>query len=366
MSPRRTNRSIDVLVVDDSAVTRQVLTELLSRTPGFTVRTASDPLLAFEKMKQRRPDVMVLDLELPRMGGLDFLRMVMADDPLPVVICSAFAPRGTEQALLALEEGAINIFPKAQSGLKQFFEDTAGNLIEVLRDAAEARVVRRTPELAMAREERKTASALLPPPVLMSTSVRSGALIVIGASAGGTEAIKVVLQSLPADAPPMGIVLHMRPEFVSPFAARLDGACPQRVRVAQHGERLERGTALFAPGGRHLVVVRRGDEYFADVVDGPPVARHRPSVDVLFRSAATAAGKNAVAILLTGMGDDGAAGMLELRSMGAHTIAQDEATCVVFGMPKEAIQRGGAQVVAPLGRIGALAIDAAKSGVRRA
>jgi two-component system chemotaxis response regulator CheB len=362
MSRRTPNRAIDVLVVDDSAVTRQVLTELLSNTPGFTVRAVSDPLLAFDKMKQRRPDVMLLDLEMPRMGGLEFLRKILAEDPLPIVICSAFAARGTEQALLALEEGAINIFPKPQSGLKQFFEEAAADLIQILRDAAEARIVKRTPELIMMREERRTASALLPPPLLTSTpGVRTGSLIVIGASAGGTDAIRVVLQSLPADAPPTAIVLHMRPEFMIPFAKRLDAACPQRVRVAQAGERLERGTALLAPGGRHLVVARRGFEYFVDVLDGPPVARHRPSVDVLFRAAATAAGANTIGILLTGMGNDGAAGMSELRAMDAHTIAQDEASCVVFGMPKEAILRGAAKVIAPLDRIGALALQAAQS-----
>jgi two-component system, chemotaxis family, protein-glutamate methylesterase/glutaminase len=365
MIQRRANPTIDVLVVDDSAVTRQVLTELLGHTPGFTVRTASDPLLAFDKMKQRRPDVLLLDLEMPRMGGLEFLRRVMAEDPLPVVICSAFAPRGTEQALLALEQGAINVFPKPQTSLKQFFEESAGDLLDILRGAAEARVVRRSPGMAMARQDRQTASAILPPPLATAPPIRAGALIVMGASAGGTDAIRVVLQALPADAPPIAVVLHMRPEFVGPFVKRLDEVCPQKVRVAQHGERLERGTALFAPGGRHLVIVRRGWDYVADVVDGPPVARHRPSVDVLFRAAVTAAGANVVAILLTGMGDDGAAGMLELRTAGAHTIAQDEATCVVFGMPKEAILRGAARVVAPLERIGALAIEAARLGARK-
>jgi two-component system chemotaxis response regulator CheB len=366
MSQRRANRAIDVLVVDDSAVTRQVLTELLSHTPGFTVRTASDPLLAFDKMKQRRPDVMLLDLEMPRMGGLEFLRKMMAEDPLPVVICSAFAPRGTEQALLALDEGAIDVFPKPQTSLKQFFEAAASDLLDVLRDAADARVVRRPRELAMMREEKRTASALLPPPVADATPIRAGALLAIGASAGGTDAIRVVLQSLAADCPPAVIVLHMRAEFVTPFAKRLDEACPQRVHVAQAGERLERGVALLAPGGRHLIVKRRGVEYFADLVDGPPVARHRPSVDVLFRSTASAAGANAVAMLLTGMGDDGAAGLLELRTMGAYTIAQDEATCVVFGMPKEAISRGAAQVVARLEHIGGLAAVAAGSPPRKA
>jgi two-component system, chemotaxis family, protein-glutamate methylesterase/glutaminase len=365
MIQRKPGRAIDVLVVDDSAVTRQVLTELLTHTPGFSVRTASDPLLAFDKMKQRRPDVMLLDLELPRMGGLEFLRKLMTDDPLPVVICSAFAARGTEQAFLALEAGAVNVFPKPQTSLKEFFYGAAGDLLEILRDAAEARVARRSPEVAMAREARRTASALLPPPLAATPPIRAGALIVIGASAGGTDAIRVVLQDLPQDAPPTAIVLHMRPEFVAPFVKRLDAACLQRVRVAYPGDRLERGIVLFAPGGRHLVVVRRGTEYFADVVDGPPVARHRPSVDVLFRSTATAAGANAVAILLTGMGDDGAAGLLELRKMGASTIAQDEATCVVFGMPKEAISRGAAQIIAPLEQIGELAMQAAKSAARK-
>jgi two-component system chemotaxis response regulator CheB len=363
MSSARGTRAIDVLVVDDSALTRQLLTELLSQTPGFTVRTASDPLLAADKMKQRRPDVLVLDLELPKMSGLDFLRQVMADDPVPVIICSAFAPSGTEQALRALEEGAISVFPKPQTGLKQFFEEASATLIDMLRDAAGAKVVRRT---QLAVEERRTASVLLPAPMARTTRTRSGSLLVIGASAGGTDAIRAVLQRLPADGPPIAIVLHMRPEFVVPFTRRLDAVCPQRVRVAEDGERLENGTALFAPGGRHLLIKRQGTSYFANVVDGPPVARHRPSVDVLFRAAATAAGANAVAILLTGMGDDGAAGMLELRSVGAYTIAQDEATCVVFGMPKEAIARGAVDTVAPLDRIGELAITAAASRARGA
>jgi two-component system chemotaxis response regulator CheB len=363
MSQRRANAAIDVLVVDDSAVTRQVLTELLSHTPGFVVRTASDPLLALEKMKQRRPDVVVLDLEMPRMSGLDFLRKLMVEDPLPVVICSAFAPRGTELALVALEAGAINLFPKPQTGLKQFFEGAAGDLIEILRGAAEAKIARRSRTTTAASS--RMAPVHAPRPVPLTTATRAGALLVIGASAGGTDAIRAVLEALPADGPPIAIVLHMRPEFMSPFARRLDGACPQRVRVAQHGERLENGSALFAPGGRHLALVHRADGYFAEIQDGPPVNRHRPSVDVLFRAAAIAAGANAVAILLTGMGVDGAAGMVELRTAGAYTIAQDEASCVVFGMPKEAIARGGAGVVAPLGRIGAMALQAAQTGPRR-
>jgi two-component system chemotaxis response regulator CheB len=363
-SHRGAKRLIDVLVVDDSALTRQVLTELLSQAPGFSVRVASDPLLAFEKLRQRRPDVVVLDLEMPRMSGLDFLRKVMAEDPIPVVVCSAFANRGTQLALLALEEGAVDVFPKPQTGLKKFLQDEASELIDMLRDASEARPVRRSRELTSTREERRTATALLPRPMGVTTPLGTGSLVVVGASAGGTDAIRTVLQTLPADAPPIAIVLHMRAEFVEPFVNRLDGVCPQQVRVAEHGERLHRGKALFAPGGRHLVVVRRRDDYFAEILDGPPVARHRPSVDVLFRSAATAAGAKGIGILLTGMGNDGATGMVELRAAGAYTVVQDEASCVVFGMPKEAIARGAAQAVAPLERIGGLALQAARSGVR--
>ncbi len=346
----------DVLIVDDSALTRQLLSQVLSAEPGFTVRTASDPILAEDKIKQRRPDVLLLDLEMPRMSGLDFLRKLMAEDPIPVVVCSAFAAAGAAQAESALAAGALHVVPKPENGLRRFLEETSGPLVDILRRAGQTRVTVRAP----APESRRSASVLLPPPAV-TAHAPAGALIVIGASAGGTDALPVVLQSMPEGAPPIAVVLHMRADFMTPFAARLDASCPQRVRVAESGDLLESGTVLLAPGGRHLVVARRGVGYAADVVDGPPVSRHRPSVDVLFRAAATAAGRSAVAILLTGMGDDGATGMVELRTMGAHTIAQDEATCLVFGMPREAIARGGVDTVASLDKIGAIALRAAVS-----
>jgi two-component system chemotaxis response regulator CheB len=358
-------RNVDVLVVDDSAVTRQLLTEILSRAPGFTVRTASDPLLAMDRMKARRPDVLLLDLEMPRMKGMDFLRKLMAEDPVPVVICSAFAPKGTEIAIVAMEEGAVDVFPKPQSGLKAFFEQCSGELVDTLREAAAAKVTKRTREHALLREPKRTASALLPPPTTGS-SFAAESLVVVGASAGGTEAIRVVLERMPENAPPLAVVQHMRPEFVAPFAKRLAECCAVQVRVATSGDILQQGTALVAPGGRHLVIARRAGVYVAEVMDGPPVSRHCPSVDVLFRSAASAAGAGAIGALLTGMGDDGARGLLELRTVGAHTIAQDEASCVVFGMPKEAIERGAAVEVVPLDKIAGLILRAAGQRGRRA
>jgi len=338
---------IRVLVVDDSAVVRQALLQILGLS-GMAVVVASDPLIAMDKMRRERPDVIVLDLEMPRMDGLTFLQRIMAADPIPVVVCSGLAGPGTEVALQALEEGAVDIVAKPRLGVKGFLEDSAHRLVEVVRAASEAKLRPRpprppiTPMLpadAVVRKERR---------VIRDTTHK---VVVVGASTGGTEALRELLEAMPPDAPGLAIVQHMPEVFTAQFAKRLDHSCRIEVKEAETNDRLVPGRALIAPGNRHLLVRRSGALYFVDVVDGPPVSLHRPSVNVLFRSAAQAAGRNAVGVILTGMGDDGAEGMAELKAAGARTIAQDEASCVVFGMPREAILRGGVDEVLPMSRI---------------
>jgi len=328
------NPPLRVLVVDDSAVVRQALSQILGHA-GMHVLTANDPIIAIDKMRREPPDVVVLDIEMPRMDGLTFLQKLMAERPLPVVVCSGLAGPGTEVALHALEEGAVDVVTKPRLGVKGFLEDSARRLVNVVRAAAEARVRRRTPRLPLV--PKLGADAVVPrrAPVIRETTH------------------KVVVEAMPPDAPGIAIVQHMPEVFTAQFAKRLDQLCRIEVKEAQTNDRLVSGRALIAPGNRHLVVRRSGAHYFAEVVDGPPVSLHRPSVNVLFRSAAQAAGSNAVGVILTGMGDDGAEGLAELRKAGARTIAQDEATCVVFGMPKEAIATGGVEEVLPLGKIAA-------------
>jgi two-component system chemotaxis response regulator CheB len=335
-------RTLSVLVVDDSAVVRQAATAILSQDPGIVVTVAADPYIALDKMGRSRPDVILLDLEMPRMDGLTFLRKIMADDPIPVVVCSGLAARGTETALRALEEGAVEVIAKPQLGVRDFLHESAEALIDTLRAAAEARVRRRAPVTAPVLPRR---AAVAHPP--------ADIVVAMGASTGGTEALRVVLEALPETAPGILIVQHMPERFTAAFAERLNRSCRVEVKEAAAGDRVLRGRALIAPGNRHLMLRRQGPDYTVDVSDGPAVNRHRPSVDVLFRSVAQAAGCHAVGVLLTGMGDDGAAGLLEMRNAGAHTIAQDERSCVVFGMPKEAIARGAAAAIVPLSGIAA-------------
>jgi two-component system chemotaxis response regulator CheB len=338
-----------VLVVDDSAVVRQALSAILGAA-GFTVDVAADPIFAQGKMARARPDALVLDVEMPRMDGLTFLRMIMSgDDPLPVVMCSSLAGAGTDVVLQALEEGAVAIIEKPRIGVKGFLEDSAARIQEAVRGAAHARVRRR----AAAAASRHDVSAVLPARAARPLARTSEKVVAIGASTGGTEALRELLEALPPDAPGTAIVQHMPEVFTAAFARRLDGLCRIEVKEAAQGDRLTAGRALIAPGNHHLAIRRDGGHYAVDVLEGPPVCRHRPSVDVLFRSAAQAAGENAVGVILTGMGDDGAQGLLEMRNAGAHTIAQDEATSVVFGMPKEAIALGAACEVHPLPRIAA-------------
>jgi two-component system chemotaxis response regulator CheB len=338
-----------VLVVDDSAVVRQVLGAILSGA-GMQVEVAADPLIAMERMSRERPDAIVLDVEMPRMDGLTFLRRLMADEePVPALICSSLAGRGTEVALQALDDGAVGVVEKPRLGVKGFLQDSARQLVEAVRGAAHARVRRRGP----LPEPRHDAGAVLPaaPPRRLITTTSK--VVAIGASTGGTEALRELLVALPPDAPGLAIVQHMPEAFTGPFARRLHGLCRIEVKEAEQGDRICSGRALIAPGNHHLAVRRSGAHYFAEVLGGPPVSRHRPSVDVLFRSAAQAAGSNSVGVILTGMGDDGAQGMVEMRQAGAHTIAQDEATSVVFGMPRQAIEVGAACEVLPLGGIAA-------------
>lgn len=338
-------RSIHVLVVDDSAVVRQVLTAILSQESGMTVSTAPDPIIAMDKMARRRPDVILLDLEMPRMDGLTFLHKIMTEDPIPVVVCSSFTGAGTEAALLAMEEGAVEIVTKPKLGLREFLHDSGVAVIEAVRGAARARL-RRLPSLHRP-EPRLNADAVLPlRKSLPTTSTEQ--VVAVGASTGGTEALREFLEAMPPGAPGLVIVQHMPERFTKAFADRLDRFCRIEVKEAQHGDVVSAGRALIAPGNRHMMLTGWGGRYTVAVTDGPLVSRHRPSVDVLFRSVAQTAGANAMGVIMTGMGDDGAQGLLEMRRAGAATIAQDEATCIVFGMPKEAIARGAVEEIVPL------------------
>lgn len=342
---------VHVLVVDDSAVVRQVLQVILGERAGMRVTVAADPVIAMAKMRLARPDVILLDLEMPRMDGMSFLRKLMAEDPIPVVICSGFAASGTAAALHAMDEGAVAIVPKPRLGIQGFLRESALMLEETVRGAAAATVRRRHP-VASSR-----VPSVAPWPLATARALaghdRKKAVVVMGASVGGTEALRLILQDMPRDCLPLVIVQHMPEGFTRAFAERLDHECQIEVKEAQDGDAVRPGRALVAPGNHHTAVVRRGCELFVRVSDGPLVSRHRPSVDVLFRSAALL-GPEALGVILTGMGTDGALGLLEMKRAGAHTIAQDKDTCVVFGMPKDAIARGAVDQVAALPRIAAL------------
>lgn len=339
---------IKVLVVDDSAVVRQVLTAQLQADPDIEmIGAAADPLLAMTRMQAQWPDVIVLDIEMPRMDGITFLKKIMAERPTPVVICSTLTEKGTETAMAALSAGAVSIITKPKIGLKQFLNDVSDDLISAVKAAARANVRR----LQVA--PKLTADAVLPAAdhrssALLRTTER---VVALGTSTGGTQALEVVLRALPRMSPGIVIVQHMPEHFTAAFADRLNGLCQIEVREARHNDRVMAGRALIAPGGKHMLLRRNGAQYHVEVVDGPLVNRHRPSVDVLFRSVAKCAGANALGVIMTGMGDDGAAGLLEMRKAGAQTVGQDEASCVVYGMPKEAVKRGAVAKVVPLDAI---------------
>jgi two-component system chemotaxis response regulator CheB len=333
--------TLHVLVVDDSAVVRQMVSTMLS-AQGMDVATASDPLIAMQKMTVRRPDVLLLDIEMPRMDGLTFLRKIMREDPIPVVICSALAGPSSDVAFRALECGAVDVVAKPQIGLRDFLQESAVVLGDVIRGAAHARLQRR---LAFDSGPRRTA------PVPARDAVEEGRIIALGASTGGTEALRHILTQFPRNAPGTVVVQHMPEVFTGHFAKRLDRDATITVREAEHGDRITSGLALIAPGNQHMSVERDAAGLYVTLAGGPFVSRHRPSVDVLFRSVAAAAGENARGALLTGMGTDGAEGLLAMRQAGALTLAQDEATSIVFGMPREAILRGAAEQVLALDEI---------------
>jgi len=336
---------IHVLVVDDSALVRQAFSMLLSK--NFSVDTAADPIIAERKMLKQRPSVIILDLQMPRVDGMTFLRQIMRRDPIPVVICSTAAARGSEIAMRALEEGAVDVMLKPSIGVRDFIAESAVLLTDTIEAAAQARVGKKA---AMPVTERFSADV-----VLAATNrpvIGEGPRVVaVGASTGGTEALRAMIESLPRDAPGMVVVQHMPEGFTAAFAKRLNETANVEVKEAVYGDAVLPGRVLIAPGNHHMLLRRSGNRYYVQVTGGPLVSRHRPSVDVLFRSVAQAAGPNAVGVILTGMGDDGAEGLLEMREAGAQTIAQDEATSVIFGMPKEAIARGAAMHVLPLQEI---------------
>ncbi len=336
-----------VLIIDDSALVRQLLTDILSADPGLeVVGTASDPLIAREKIKLLKPDVLTLDVEMPRMDGLQFLANLMRLHPLPVVMVSSLTEAGAEVTLKALELGAIDFVTKPKLDIARGLTEYGSVLCEKVRDAAKAKVIA-LPSRPVQKEAARPVSASA---IAFRTTDR---LIAIGASAGGTEALRVVLEQMPADAPAIVITQHIPAEFSRPFAERLNKHSAMVVMEAKDGDPILAGHAYVAPGGRHLEVVRDGARWRCRITDDPPVNRHRPSVDVMFHSVIKAVGKNCVAAILTGMGDDGARGLLALRELGVHTIAQDEATSVVWGMPGTAVRMGAAIDVLPLDQVAA-------------
>lgn len=345
-------RKVKVLIVDDSAVVRQTLAQILSSDPFIHVMgTAADPFIAANKIRLDVPDVITLDVEMPRMDGLTFLRTIMVQHPIPVVICSGLTAEGAETTLRAMEYGAIEIIQKPRLGTKQFLEESRVRICDAVRAASIARPRRITPRTLI--EPKLPADSVIARPTMRSMIQTTEKVVVVGASTGGTEAIRIFLESLPADSPGIVIVQHMPEYFTAAFAKRLDGLCGVSVKEAADQDSVLRGRVLIAPGNRHTLLKRSGARYYVEVKDGPLVCRHRPSVDVLFRSAARYAGENAIGVIMTGMGDDGARGMLEMKNSGAFTIAQDEATSVVFGMPNEAIKNGGIRKILPLEKISA-------------
>lgn len=341
--------------MDDSATVRQTLRALLESDPELEIQAAvGDPYAAVEQIKREVPNVITLDVEMPRMDGITFLKKIMSQCPIPVVICSSLTEQGSETALAALESGAVEIITKPKVGTKQFLEESRIRICDAIKSAARARCKLAVPPPAPERVSAKlTADAILSLPESRALVETTDKVVVVGASTGGTEALRQLLQALPPDAPGLAIVQHMPEKFTASFAERLNQLCRVSVKEAADGDPILRGHALIAPGNRHLLVKRSGARYYVEIKDGPLVCRHRPSVDVLFRSAARYAGKNAVGVIMTGMGDDGARGMLEMKQAGAVTLAQDEASCVVFGMPAEAIKLGGVDHVAPLGKLAA-------------
>ena len=349
-------KKVRVLIVDDSASVRQTLTAVLEGDPAIEViGAASDPFMAAKRIQEDLPDVITLDVEMPRMDGITFLRKIMSQHPIPVVMCSSLTEAGSETLIQALEAGAVDVILKPRIGAADHLAESALRICEVVKSAAHARVksVRGQPRgsSSLGTQAKLTADAVLPPPSGKAMARTTEMVICVGASTGGTEALREMLERLPANSPGMVIVQHMPEKFTAAFAKRLNGLCEVEIKEAEDGDPVLRGHVLIAPGDKHMLLERQGARYHVSVRNGPLVSRHRPSVDVLFRSAARSAGSNAMGVIMTGMGDDGARGMLEMHQAGAYTIAQDEASCIVFGMPKEAIAHGGVDKIVPLDQI---------------
>lgn len=344
------DKKIQVLIVDDSAVVRQTLASVLSSDKDIEIMgTAEDPYVAAGKMRDRIPDVITLDVEMPRMDGITFLQKIMNQHPVPVVICSSLVAAKSETALKALEYGAVEIIQKPRLGSKEFLEESRTLICDAVKAAAMAKV-RVMPEVRKI-EPKHSADVVIPKMSGKSMIRTTEKVVAVGASTGGTEAIRVFLESMPHDAPGIIIVQHMPENFTAAFARRLDSICDVTVLEASNNDTVLRGRALIAPGNQHLLLKRSGARYFVELRDGQLVNRHRPSVDVLFRSAARYGGKNAIGVIMTGMGDDGARGLLEMKVAGAYTIAQDEKSSVVFGMPAEAVKLGATEKILSLEKI---------------
>ncbi|MFT0631010.1 protein-glutamate methylesterase/protein-glutamine glutaminase [Pseudomonas sihuiensis] len=353
-------KPIKVMIVDDSAVVRQVLASVLAADPAIEVLgTAADPLFALSKMEREWPDVIVLDVEMPRMDGITFLKKLMAERPTPVVICSTLTEKGASTTMQALAAGAVSIVTKPQVNLSKFLVNASDDLLGAVKAAARANM-RQLAKSKAPVQPKLGADAVIPAgqPAMARTTER---VVAIGTSTGGTQALEHILTALPRVCPGIIIVQHMPERFTAAFAERLNGLCQIEVLEARHGDRVMPGRALIAPGGRHMLLKRSGAQYMVEVVDGPPVSRHKPSVDVLFRSTARAAGANATGIIMTGMGDDGARGLREMFEAGAQTLGQDEASCVVYGMPKEAKKLGAVGREIPLEQIPAQILRAERA-----
>lgn len=344
-------KKIRVLIVDDSAIVRETLKSILESDPAIEVMaTASDPFVAAEKIRSEIPDVITLDVEMPKMDGITFLHKIMTQHPIPVVMCSSLTEKGCETTLRALEYGAVEIIQKPRLGTKQFLLESSIEICDAVKAAASARPKSISGQIKKV-EKKLSADVIIPKPPSWAMAQTTERIVAVGASTGGTEALKVFLEAFPVDCPGIVIVQHMPENFTAAFARRLNSTCRIEVKEAENGDSVLRGRALIAPGNKHTLLKRSGARYYVEIKEGPLVSRHRPSVDVLFRSTARYAGANAVGVIMTGMGDDGAQGMFEMKQAGAYNIAQDEASCIVFGMPNEAIKKGGVDRVLPLNAI---------------
>ena len=345
---------INVQLVDDSALVRKLLQEQLEQTPGIRISgSARDPIFAMRNMDKQWPDVIILDIEMPRMDGITFLKKIMAERPTPIIICSTLTAKGADTTMQAMSAGAVDIITKPQSELRSFVESSRERLIQAVKAAAQARVCASSRPKPKIQEPKTklTADVVLQSHTDRKVFATTDKVVAIGTSTGGTQALEKVLTRLPRTAPGIVVVQHMPEHFTAAFADRLNQLCEVTVKEAKDGDRVISGTVLIANGGKHMLLTRNGAQYAVVTKDGPLVSRHRPSVDVLFRSVANAAGQNAMGIIMTGMGDDGVKGMLEMKKTGADTYAQDEASCVVYGMPKEAVRYGAARYEVPLENI---------------